>query len=1144
MSNKKGGSKALTAVLAFILGFIFAIIVQIGAIVGVIMFVTSSKLDDVFDTFGLQNKDENDNYIYVNTDGENGGAETLGDLLEMLSGYLYSEGGKMDFPVANKTIDDIENLLPIVRNTIAEKLYPIVNGYIDGVDWDEFESIELMNLPSYLQGLLMEIRPAQLLRKLDMGSLVDGEDANAIVKALLAGAEFDYAYYGTAADGTGGLKFPVYFDTYTYKIRDQSDYQLDGYYRTSAVNGIDAFPDKLDEGLLFDTGVNDSNGDRIYNLYYVPVGESGLADAKLSGIPRPSKDASPEEIAKWTIYDNSTVFYAVRYDAETGRYLLDPSSEYEYYHDYGMHSCDRTGNFYFGNDGTEMQIFPVTLNSFSDPQEVFKPLYGVRITELMQGEIMEAMFGRHSVGELLDQKINIDECVDGLSLASVIDINPEEAMMAYIGYGLTNIKKTADQTDSSIYEATVDIDGVPTRCTVEAELRGDVGSDTSHYCITRVYYTVDDGAGGQKQVNVEGTKVKDVSARAMNMEMSALLEVKASDAILCYIGYGLYGVVPAAGDGYTHTGKLDVVNGDATETKTAYINTDESGKITEAWYDDAGKKVPIGGTTVNNVSGRISSLTEKLTLPDVLDIKGNENITVYIGYGVTGAVAAEGENNSTPYQYKGYYLPEGKDTKVEAYIATDENGKITSAWYDDGGKKAIIPGTPISGVSEKVQNISNELALADVLTIKASDNIVVYIGYGITGVIKEENADKGYAYTGTYKTADGETVKAYIATDSDEKVTSAWYMNGEEKVLIPGTVISGVSGRMQNISKELALADVLDIKATDKITAYIGYGITGLHAEKGEGYTYAGNYKKSDGSETQAYVSTNEDGKIISAWYMNGGEKVIISGTPIGDISQKVENISNDLTLADVMTISESDTVLWALRNSKISEVGANVKTLKLSDVLDKATLDGSTILKQLADTSINDLASATDNLSIQSIYADKIYQKDAINAENEADYAAEEYKEGVLYLEKDENGSYVYVNTKDSDAANDGLLTSEEFAAGKSAGKTYYTYGDAKGMWKLILMQREDNGTKHEKLYTLKNFHEMITSAASNVYGATLGELQEAEIIESGVNLDKTLTYTRYGEMETHSVVLKDTTLKSLIDIVTGMASSNQPAP
>lgn len=1110
----KSGSKVLTAVIAFLLGFLFAILVEVGAVFGVYYFVTTADLDTIFDRFGIQNRD-GDDYIYINTDSSTGGAKNLAELLEILNGYLYSDGSSMDFPVLGKSLDEISNLLPFVKKTLAEKLYPVVDEYLD-IDWDEFESVPLTDLAQFLSDSVMNLRPAKLLEKMGMEGLVGG-DANPLVRALLAGAEFDYAY--TAS----GLKFPVYYDTYVYVGGD-----VDDYFRVESVDNTNAYPFGLSRDFLYDSDTFNDDGEREYRLYFIPCSLNGsvLSDARLY---------DGDEY----IYEEGTTFLAVKYDVNADVFELDLSNiaHIEYPDYYGRSNVDRTGNFYYTNEGKELQIYPVTIGSFSDPDEVFKPLYCTRITELMDGDIISALFGAHTVGELIDGRLNLDSFVNNLELAKVIEIDPEESLMAYLGYGLSNVKASGQP---GIYTGYVDVDGVSTECFIESVLEG----EPVKRAIKRVYYLTEDG----KQVEVKGKRVNDVADIATKMEITALLNVKADDAILAYLGYGVSGVYAEAGEGYTHVGKYETEIDGATVEVDAFIDTDEDGLVTEVWYYTAeGSKVYVKGTSIDNISDRISSVTDKLALPNVLKIKADEAITLFVGYGVYDVFAQDGKD----YTHVGKLeVKQGGETvEVNVFIDSDEDGYVTKVWYySSEGKKITVSGTAIDEVSEVISSVTKKLTLPNFLKIKADESITLYVGYGVYSV--HEEVGEGYKYVGKYDIEqDGETsaVDVFIDTDEEGYVTKVWYYSSEEeKINISGTAIEDVSETISSVTDKLTLPNFLKIKATESITVYVGYGVSGVTeavAEDGS-YTHKGNYKLSDTQTVECFIATDSDEIITSVWYYDENDKkVVVDGTTVSALSGRINGISNDLTLGDVMTIDDnSSAVLKALASSKISDMGDAVENLKISDVLNADDIQKSAILRQLANKSINELSGAIDAISIQSIYAKEIYDIKLAEGETDSDIQPKLYEGGynsklLYFTEKD--GVFTYVN---SDGGNDnkiGYLTATQFEELREQGVELYTYGEAKGMWRLILMiteyDEDPEGIQHEKVYTLNNFNNMIQSCTQNINNATLKDLRDAGIIKmTDDELGKRLVIN--GDYE-NAVKLGELTLAGLIEFIIGFA-------
>ena len=183
----KGGSKLLTAIIAFLLGFLFAILVEVGAIFGVGWFVMNKDLDTVLSAVGIHNTDENGNKKYINTDPDNGGVRNLKELVSGLQGLVYENG---EMVALGKSFDDFSQLIP-ATDMLLSLVYGTVDQFIE-IDKAEFESTPLSGLAQVLSSSIMGIRTAGLMEKLGIES-VTGENATALVKTLLMGAETEYA---------------------------------------------------------------------------------------------------------------------------------------------------------------------------------------------------------------------------------------------------------------------------------------------------------------------------------------------------------------------------------------------------------------------------------------------------------------------------------------------------------------------------------------------------------------------------------------------------------------------------------------------------------------------------------------------------------------------------------------------------------------------------------------------------------------------------------------------------------------------------------------------------------------------------------------------------------------------------------------
>ena len=107
------------------------------------------------------------------------------------------------------------------------------------------------------------------------------------------------------------------------------------------------------------------------------------------------------------------------------------------------------------------------------------------------------------------------------------------------------------------------------------------------------------------------------------------------------------------------------------------------------------------------------------------------------------------------------------------------------------------------------------------------------------------------------------------------------------------------------------------------------------------------------------------------------------------------------------------------------------------------------------------------------------------------------------------------------------GHITKEQFDNG-----TFYTFGEAKGMWRLILYKNV-NGKDVEKAYTMNNFNNMIACSTQNINNATLGTLQAAGIV------DKTADLTKKLNVGGTDYVLSEMTLKDIINYVVSVSAS-----
>jgi len=1183
--SKKGGGKALTGILCFIFGFLFAIIVEVGAVFGVGYVVLNTDVNTVMERVGYPNTDDK----YINTDKSNGGSETIGDLIKNV--YNLAK----DYQ--DISVDKVEELVPAMT-MLMNSMYEYTDGIVT-FDKEKLESATVTTYVQVLQNTLINVHTAKFLDKLSDSGVDtsfldnDGEPTAQVINALLKGIEADYA---TVKGGDSTVKFPVLYDTYTY---------YNGFYnRTWAVNGQDAYPSNLSTDYLCETTDGDDDLKQ-YKLFYVPCKKTsrGIEQAEYEQVSIPVSDVNADGVVyQFTVleYGKDTVFIAVKPD-EDGNFYLDYTeiaAKWEanqqadflyldayarnYYkqekaQDYDMYQVSTLSgiNYFRDQDGNMIEYDPLLI--YDIMTSPYASLYSIRVSSLIpegSGEtdtdLIKDILGNVTMGELLEGKVDIQEKIKDLEISELdLGVEPDNAVMAKIIYNLSDISQNANGTYSAIYDK-----GGENEQEVVVTTK-----DNGAY----IYGAYPVGTAMTEENLLKGTTVGELTDISKNISVNDFISVKADDAILLYIGYGVSSSYEESGT--DSEGKAYAYKG-TYNSQECYISTDTDGKVKSVWYYVGGVYTEVKGTPIADVGDRVSGITDNLTLPDVMDVDADSTIMAYIGYGITGIAENSGTIGGKAYDHTATY------NGTDCYLKTEQSGgshKIISVWTYENGTSTAVLGTKISEVSSRVDS----LTLPDVIDIDADSAILAYMGYGVTDVEEATGtAGKAYDRTATYE---GKT--CYIQTielsDGTNKIVSAWTYENGVTTTIAGTKISDISTRFDTVTDVLALPEVMDVDADSALMAYIGYGITGVKeatGTAGKAYDHTATY---NGTDCYLKTEAQSDGshKIISVWTYVNNTIVNVSGTKISEVSSRVDGVTENLTIGDVIKIDKnSSEILKTLKNTKIVELDSAMQDLTVADVFTEKEINSSNLLKQLTNTKLMELDTAIDKISVQRIYSKEIYglatdgdpmevvqytagwtyytsekQSDGTYKLVEATLTgAPNVQSGVCYYTYGDdttnktlkivayNGGYAtdmlyytYDTASESyklvhsDGADDeiGKLT----AAEAETFGTYYTYGRAQGMWKIILYK-----DKTEKSYTINNFNNMVSTCATNVYASTLGDLQEAGIISaSAEDLTKKIRIVvgteeqfvaKDGSLTTDSeqaVSLADMTFSALMDVV-----------
>ena len=140
MDNRVRYQKKGFSFLSFLLGILFGIILLIGAVGGAVAFLLYSDLDTIFNTVNMPNKDEDGNYIYINTDPDSGGAKTVLDLVGVIQSYAS------DFN--NRSLGELEDIVPAVSG-LVNKIEEALNEYVE-VDMEKLLASKFAELGQFL----------------------------------------------------------------------------------------------------------------------------------------------------------------------------------------------------------------------------------------------------------------------------------------------------------------------------------------------------------------------------------------------------------------------------------------------------------------------------------------------------------------------------------------------------------------------------------------------------------------------------------------------------------------------------------------------------------------------------------------------------------------------------------------------------------------------------------------------------------------------------------------------------------------------------------------------------------------------------------------------------------------------------------
>lgn len=426
--------------------------------------------------------------------------------------------------------------------------------------------------------------------------------------------------------------------------------------------------------------------------------------------------------------------------------------------------------------------------------------------------------------------------------------------------------------------------------------------------------------------------------------------------------------------------------GETQKTEIYYAKADSAGDAEYYLYTDetcAGEKVLYKKTSIGDLKGdNASDIIKDIQLATVLDLTpSSDSILIALAYG-----------------------NEGEDFE---YILDGEGNKTGFRMLGDAKPRTI----------RELQkgDLINEVRLGDALGVSPLDEkpdaIMVALAYGNAGQHYEIKDGKivwltdpeGKPYAprtiADLKNGSGIIDDIYLSTvlnvtaGSDKIMRALAYGNeGEDYIIRDGAIVMLNDAKPRtikqlkdsNLVNEIRLSAILQTKPEDKITMYLLYGVEGTHykMENGE-VVMLGDYTPrtiGDLSGDNSPVSTITKDLTIGDLVGTAGDSKLLAKISDWKIAQLSDQSQiNTIKLGEVIDIKDTDPALLKnLAETSIGELNTRINTMTLAEILGEEQVNGSTFLKHLDTSTINSLAADLDKLTIQQVFEDKIYKKDA----------------------------------------------------------------------------------------------------------------------------------------------------------------------
>ena len=567
---------------------------------------------------------------------------------------------------------------------------------------------------------------------------------------------------------------------------------------------------------------------------------------------------------------------------------------------------------------------------------------------------------------------------------------------------------------------------------------------------------------GKKETTVQDLLSGDLTTLFDKVPLSAVTTPTVGDSPMLTIAYGREGIT------------YEINNPDATGSEASVT-------MLPMFYEIDGNKVlDYSGATVE---GTILSTSDEA------------------GYVQFQRATAEGE----PISYVYLKTPVAPETKY--YVYEKINGEL---------KEKTFSKTKISDLTKDSMGIIDKILLKDVISGEGdkTNDVLESLCYD-----KDGNPNSiGQLRSQGGALVDAIPLDAIMSTEDSAVVLYLLY--GHEDIHFQTTEVNG-STKYEMLQQFIAIY---------KGEVYDEYGAklpAGSYTLNTSANTYS--IKVGDETITYSYVESATDKVTLpdmpAATDVNGdgvvdakdkedvevyrnylfdtsGEKVMFEETVLGDFARsnnKLDTITDHLTVADIFGDSiTGNSILSALANSRVGNIGEDVKHVPISALFSEDDLNANQLLKSLSDSTLDTLSTDINELTMAGILGeDKVMSNSILkNLANEtiislpdaiSDLTVEQVLHDQIYYYNAEGKYYMDKNGNPTEKMIDGKINPAVINA----------------TWKYLLKK---DGVIHTEYRITQDMNSLIDNMKTNVHNATLNDLYADELIDKATLNSSTL--------------------------------------